>query len=102
MPIDQTSINILKLYRVTGKAKPANIDLSILLVFIMKQGINLLRILLENGNLCRGQRLYWKNFVIKQGVYRKEDISEMLSVGNFIDVCVESNIFSIGGGPHRC
>ena len=68
----------------------------------MKQGIKLLRILLETRNLCHGQRLYWKNFVIKQGVYREEDISEILGVGNFIDVCVEANIFSIGEGPHQC
>ena len=64
----------------------------------MKQGIKLLRILLENGNLCHGQRLYLKNFVIKQGVYREEDISEILGVGNFIYVCVEANIFFIGEG----
>ena len=37
-----------------------------------------------------------------QGDYREEDISEILGVGNFIDVCVEANIFSIGEGPHQC
>jgi len=63
------------LYRVTGKTKLANIDLSILSVVIMKQGIKLLRILLENGNLCHGQRLYWKNFVTNQGDYKEGDIS---------------------------
>ena len=36
--------------------------------------------------------------MIKQGVYREEDISEILGVGNFIDVCVEANIFFIGEG----
>ena len=39
--------------------------------------------------------------MIKQGVYREEDISEILGVGNFIDVCVEANIFFIGEGLAR-